>query len=212
VHKGDFLPVIDDVDPQNKGPHSLDYWSGFYSNRPNFKTDIRNMMRSVRLQSKFLGFLALQKLFYNSESLSSLSVLSLLSVKQDATVLLHHDAVTATCMGSVFLDYIRRLEEVQQDLKDNEEDIMEKLKLVKTGEDDKGKENMKTLKEVLGDVKSKTKMYRVFNSELQPKEYQSLEIEVNKNSVYLAIDENLKILTLQQNPLFIPSSADSSIN
>jgi hypothetical protein len=49
VHKGDFLPVIDNVDPGNTGPHALDYWSGFYSNRPQYKTDIRIMLKGVRL-------------------------------------------------------------------------------------------------------------------------------------------------------------------
>jgi len=50
VFKGDFLPVIDDVDSGNKGPHPLDFWSGFYSNRPSFKSDIRSMLKTLRLQ------------------------------------------------------------------------------------------------------------------------------------------------------------------
>ncbi len=37
VYKGDFLPLIDDVDSNNKNNHAFDYWTGFYSNRPNFK-------------------------------------------------------------------------------------------------------------------------------------------------------------------------------
>lgn len=37
TYKGDFLPLIEDVDPNNYGPHSLDIWTGFYSTRPTFK-------------------------------------------------------------------------------------------------------------------------------------------------------------------------------
>ena len=36
-YQGDFLPLIDNVDPLNKNPHSLDYWTGYYSNQPEFK-------------------------------------------------------------------------------------------------------------------------------------------------------------------------------
>ena len=38
TYVGDFLPLIDDVDPLNKNSHALDYWTGFYSNKPNFKS------------------------------------------------------------------------------------------------------------------------------------------------------------------------------
>jgi hypothetical protein len=62
VHTGDFHPLIEDVDSGNSKPHALDYWSGYYSNRPMFKTDIRNLLSSIKIQSKLIAFLAIQRL------------------------------------------------------------------------------------------------------------------------------------------------------
>jgi hypothetical protein len=49
MFKGDFLPAIDDVDNRNINPHALDYWTGFYSNRPMYKLAIREMFKGIRL-------------------------------------------------------------------------------------------------------------------------------------------------------------------
>ena len=62
MYKGDFLPLIDDVDPLNEKNHALDYWTGFYSNRPSFKQDVRNVMTQLRIQNKLLAYIYLQDL------------------------------------------------------------------------------------------------------------------------------------------------------
>jgi hypothetical protein len=59
LYKGDFLPLIDDVDSKNPGPHALDYWTGFYTNRPVYKSDIRIMMNEINLHNKLLAFIVL---------------------------------------------------------------------------------------------------------------------------------------------------------
>jgi hypothetical protein len=68
------LPLIDDVDGTNPNPHALDYWTGFYSSRPNFKNDIRIMMQNIRLHNKLLTFLALQTFFLTDKPLDRWSI------------------------------------------------------------------------------------------------------------------------------------------
>ena len=41
VYRGDFYPQIDDMVPTDKGPHALDYWTGYYTTRPRLKSMIR---------------------------------------------------------------------------------------------------------------------------------------------------------------------------
>lgn len=122
VHTGDFEPLIEDVDSANDKPHALDYWSGYYSNRPTFKTDIRNLLQQIKIQSKMITFLAIQRLhMYSSQELADLYATEQLEerffevvngfadLKKDALLVLHHDAVTGTCSDEAFQDYKNRM-------------------------------------------------------------------------------------------------------
>lgn len=46
------MPLIDDVDSKNPGPHALDHWTGVYSNFPIFKSDAKTLLNSIKLHSK----------------------------------------------------------------------------------------------------------------------------------------------------------------
>ena len=91
------MPLIEDVDLYNKNNHSLDYWTGFYSNRPGFKEKVRNSFDRFRIQNKLIGFLILQKVFLDTSSYIDQTLLkNEQEIVKRGAILLHHDAITGT--------------------------------------------------------------------------------------------------------------------
>jgi hypothetical protein len=114
VYQGDFLPLIDDVDSKNENNHAFDYWTGFYSNRPTFKQDVRIIMNSIRMHNKLIGYLSLQKLLVEGTEMNHNILNGIVEITKRASVLLHHDAVTGTCSVSAMDDYRNRVIDIMQ--------------------------------------------------------------------------------------------------
>ncbi|XP_060071586.1 alpha-mannosidase 2x-like [Ylistrum balloti] len=90
IYHGDFLPYSD---------NSIDYWTGFYSSRPEQKRAIRELQETFQAASVW------DSLSLFSDSLQSRD---LDHVAQTLSLLQHHDAITGTSRSAVVGDYRSR--------------------------------------------------------------------------------------------------------
>ena len=84
VYKGDFLPYVEYEDG------NYDHWVGYYSSTPVLKHMIRDMfqkLRSLKIQ------IVTASAKYSGVNLFETSILE---IQKDASILMHHDAITST--------------------------------------------------------------------------------------------------------------------
>lgn len=82
----DFFPYMN---YNGKRPR---YWTGYYTTRPNLKDEIYNLQRLAR-----------------ATEISSTLILNEKLLSHNASITLHHDAVTGTCRDRVAIDYLMRI-------------------------------------------------------------------------------------------------------
>ena len=97
VYKGDFLPYVELEDK------NYDHWVGYYSSTPVLKHMIRDMFQNLR--SLKIEILTASAKYSNVSQFET----ELLSIQRDASILMHHDAITSTSPWGTLSDYMARI-------------------------------------------------------------------------------------------------------
>jgi hypothetical protein len=98
VFRGDFFPYQNDLDQ---------YWSGYYTSRPNFKRLIRHLS-NVAHTSTTLYSLAKLRNFNTSVDLVSLSD----KLVETVGLMMHHDTITGTSVQAVINDNTKKISDM----------------------------------------------------------------------------------------------------
>lgn len=116
IYSGDFFPYADNADS---------YWTGFYSTRPYLKAVSRRVNALIRSADSLYALAqASSSLLDTLEPFStSLSywegvVLKLQGARRQAGLFLHHDAITGTSRNAVVGDYMVRMRDASNSLRD----------------------------------------------------------------------------------------------
>ncbi|XP_033736441.1 alpha-mannosidase 2x-like [Pecten maximus] len=94
LYSGDFLPYTD---------NSNDYWTGFYSSRPEQKRAIRELQETYHVASVWYSLLLIADSHKSRDDLEH--------VARTLSLLQHHDAITGTSKSTVVGDYRSRARE-----------------------------------------------------------------------------------------------------
>ena len=117
------------------------------------------------------------------------------SAREEAAILLHHDAITGTHSLLVKRDYKNRIAEISQSLKDTNSRLMRALGEDRGGE---GEDKLKRVAEkVMGENGVGVKVVRVFNTQM--KEVKDKIVKVNSpiGKISLILDTSLQVLSSQ---------------
>jgi hypothetical protein len=98
VYKLDFFPYADNGDS---------YWSGYYTTRPTLKAATRTADKTLRaVEAAYaMGRAILRADEYAWEA----KFAAVQQLREEASLVLHHDAITGTSRATVVSDYLRRL-------------------------------------------------------------------------------------------------------
>lgn len=90
-----------------------EYWSGYFTSRPNDKANARHASRTLRAYNKMLA-----KSYFPAPKFNSMAsdVYQLEKLLDAVSVHQHHDAITGTDRSHVAADYVRRVNEPMQAL------------------------------------------------------------------------------------------------
>mmetsp|Transcript_35366 Transcript_35366/g.34400 ORF Transcript_35366/g.34400 Transcript_35366/m.34400 type:complete len:87 (-) Transcript_35366:1994-2254(-) len=61
LYRGDFLPEIEDPARWREKTLQMEYWTGYYSNKPVYKELVRDCFRQMRLAHAFTSYVVYQK-------------------------------------------------------------------------------------------------------------------------------------------------------
>jgi len=112
-YKSDFLPYVQ----YESGTY--DHWVGYYSSTPVLKHMIRDLFQQIRA-IKVVFFLALKSEYQNEGSLISGQLDDyydkIHKFEQEASIMMHHDAITSTSPTRTLVDYMNRIRKTETDI------------------------------------------------------------------------------------------------
>lgn len=115
----DFLPYADNDDS---------YWTGHFTTLPNLKKNIRIAEAGVRTADKLLTYVnQIKHDQMNTNDLGKTIYSSIYSMKENLSILYHHDAITGTCKRVAANDYIKRATSIIKQSKDVQSKLLEIL-------------------------------------------------------------------------------------
>lgn len=101
---GDFFPYSDDVNL---------FWTGYFSSRPNLKRQVRETLSQAQASSEIFTFRNLEKVSDEARPVQTqdrkLTQKSQKMLREEISILSHHDAITGTSKQLVANDYFERL-------------------------------------------------------------------------------------------------------
>lgn len=111
-YKGDFMPYVQLED------NTYDHWVGYYSSTPVLKQMIRSLFQCLRaLKLRFV--LALTK-----DPNTPLITAQLKEIQQEASIMMHHDAITSTSPWGTLLDYMTRIRTTERKISEIENTLL----------------------------------------------------------------------------------------
>ncbi|CDW83393.1 lysosomal alpha- [Stylonychia lemnae] len=205
IYQGDFLPYIEAMNcPVEECPLGIrfDYWSGYYSTKPVFKQQIRDLLNLQRNSEKLLMF-SLFVQYLASEEMDQRGIIQILNrTREQTSILTHHDAITGTHTHHAKKDYSLRIDQATTLLKANNQDILQQLDILMKkyqGEHD----NLFNLLNFLYDEKAKHGIsdfqhIRVFNQELSGMSDLIVKFEAKESKYMVILDSNFNEMLAQQ--------------
>jgi alpha-mannosidase II len=111
LYQQDFMPYADNGDS---------YWTGYYTTRPTLKAETRNADATLR-SADLLYVLGRHDKTFDAHKLVNFNFedefKNIRSLRENAALVLHHDAITGTARQTVVRDYLQRLTTSQASVK-----------------------------------------------------------------------------------------------
>lgn len=133
IYKGDFFPYLQEVECE-QAPKTcsvgarIDHWNGYYSTRTAFKTKVRELLAYSRSSQKLYASLRyLQMTRHPDIALQRSYGVNYREAQEQASILLHHDAITGTHSLSTKQDYEERIKEATQLIADTNMNALDVL-------------------------------------------------------------------------------------
>ena len=112
VYKGDFMPYVQLEDG------NYDHWVGYYSSTPVLKQMIRHLfqrVRSLKLET-LVAFLKNDRTTIETQTLRE--------IQEEASINMHHDAITSTSPAGTLNDYMKRIKATEGKIDQLENDLL----------------------------------------------------------------------------------------
>mmetsp|Transcript_36820 Transcript_36820/g.42340 ORF Transcript_36820/g.42340 Transcript_36820/m.42340 type:complete len:258 (+) Transcript_36820:704-1477(+) len=151
VYQGDFLPYIQLEDG------TFDHWVGYYSSTPVLKHMIRDVFQ--RLRSFKIELITAFVKFTGVDLFES----KLKTLEQEASIMMHHDAITSTSPWGTLADYMTRIKSINMNLDSLEGTLLKHF----TNSTEAGSNSQEKTNTLVG-----TKLMTIFN----PSGYERTEI------------------------------------
>lgn len=122
LEKADFFPYVDS--------YPFDYWSGYYSLRPDIKLHTREAESALRALESLVALLFIRQ----TDKLDRTLQTSVQMARRTVALMSHHDAITGTHSDRVHAGYNLMLQQLQRDLTESMQMAMDQLLMYSAGD------------------------------------------------------------------------------